>query len=115
MTLENMVIFKESLNQRVDAARGWLVPEAPSPDQFRNCGGDPIYHKTIDALVHELVHVRQFREMGSDRFIEEFLYEAASTGGVGGALEYEAKEYQRQLEDMYNSGPCGNVLFETLD
>lgn len=112
MTLENMVIFNSRLDERVDAARGWLVPGAPTPTEFKNCGGESVYHKTIDTLIHELVHVRQYREMGSDRFIEEFLYEAITTGGAGGALEQEAKEFQALVEDTYNGGACGTVLYD---
>lgn len=110
-TLENMVIFDDLLGQRVDAATGNMVPGAPTPEAFLNCQGDPLYHWTIDLLVHELVHMRQYREMGADLFVEQYLYEVVSTGGdTSGPLETEAYGFQYQVEAMYNSGPCGQVL-----
>jgi hypothetical protein len=110
MTLENMLIYNENNDEWADAARGWLVPGAPTPEQFKNCQGDPLYHEVVSNLLHELVHVRQFRQMGTDRFVEQYLYEAAETGGdVGGSLEQEARDFKQQLIDMYSTSTCSPI------
>jgi hypothetical protein len=107
MTLENMVIYNQNNDVLVDAARGWWVPAAPTPDEFKNCQGDSVYFQVISNLVHELVHVRQYRELGADRFVEQYLFEVAATGGdTGGSLEQEARDFKQQLIDMYKTGTC---------
>jgi hypothetical protein len=102
MTLENMVIFNENYNIKVDALLGDMAQPIPTPEEFRNCQGDTTYHQAIGDLLHELVHVRQYRELGSDRFVEEFLAEVMGLGDAPNTLESEAQAFKGKLVEKYN-------------
>jgi len=59
--------------------------------------------------LHELVHVRQYRELGTDRFVEEFLAEVMGLGDAPNTLESEAQAFKQALRDRYNSN-CAVVF-----
>lgn len=44
-------------------------------------------------MMHELVHVRQYRELGRENFLNSYLYEVLAQGYADAAFEAEAYDF----------------------
>jgi hypothetical protein len=83
ITLDSLIIFRSELyTDIIDWNRSWddVVAGRLSPDQD---------HALFLAL-HELVHVRQFRELGRQAFLDEYLPAVMRDGDQDARLEQEA-------------------------
>jgi hypothetical protein len=67
--------------------------------------------KALFLMLHELVHVRQFREMGRQAFLDEYLPAVVRDGDHGARLEEEAYRmaprkgsWAREVLDAYSGG-----------
>ncbi len=102
LTLENLIIL---VGERYDALYDSSL--YVTPEEFRNGLGDCDFRAAIGTLIHELVHVHQYRDLGSARFVEEYLVEIARNGYKDAPMEDEARAYkllvQRRLPVM---GSC---------
>jgi hypothetical protein len=63
--------------------------------------------RAIDLMVHELIHVRQFRELGAETFIKNYYLEAAVSGGYGSdSFEREAFTFAATMADLHEGHYC---------
>jgi hypothetical protein len=78
----------------------------PTPEQFHHHQGpDGEHHKLWEALgtiIHELVHVRQYREMGYATFEQMYLVETVHYGYAHAPLEEEAAGYSSMVMARFN-------------
>ena len=64
--------------------------------------GDHIFYRDerrrddVALLVHELVHVAQYRRLGRARFLRQYAQDLAKAGGYSRELPLEAPAYERQ-------------------
>jgi hypothetical protein len=83
VTLDALIIFKD---ERYAVIMNWnrtwqdVLHGALSPDEDR----------ALFLAIHELVHVRQFREMGRQAFLDAYLPSVLREGDHGAPLEQEA-------------------------
>jgi hypothetical protein len=83
VTLDTLIIVKDARYDRImDWDRGWA--EVLGGEMSR------AQRKALFLILHELVHVRQFREMGRQAFLDEYLTSVVRDGDHGARLEQEA-------------------------
>jgi hypothetical protein len=83
ITLDSLVIFED---ERYDAIESW---NAAWEDVLAGTLSQA-QDRALFTMLHELVHVRQFREMGRERFLSEYLADALRSGEQSVELEHEA-------------------------
>lgn len=90
-TIANLVIFRDEIFQRLINLK---MP--PSWLSLSNSEGD---FCAVSTLVHELVHVRQYDEIGINAFIYNYLGQLGKAGGneVDGEYEREAYGFENQF------------------
>lgn len=64
------------------------------------------YIGAIDILTHELVHVKQYRELGRYNFTTQYLASALAKGYGGVGFEHEAFEYQIMVNELQGGRYC---------
>ena len=85
-TLDDLVVMRDDL---YDA----LFNEPPRTLAQLRCGqGSRAFRNALEVLLHELVHVRQFDEMGRDAFLATYILQILAEGYEGSDLEDEAFE-----------------------
>jgi hypothetical protein len=104
VTLDTLIIVKDARYDRILAwDRSWV----------QVLGGElsSAQRKALFLVLHELVHVRQFREMGRQAFLDEYLPSVVHDGDHGARLEEEAYRmaprkgsWAREVLDAY-AGP----------
>lgn len=83
ITLDDLVIIKDAEFQIL---RNWnkdLGAELTSGEQ-----------SALGLIIHELVHVRQYRNMGNEVFLNNYLTEAIVRGYADISMEQQARQYQ---------------------
>ena len=83
VTLDALIIVKDA---RYDRIMGW----DRSWDEVLGGEMSCAQRKALFLILHELVHVRQFREMGRQEFLDEYLPSVVRDGDHGARLEQEA-------------------------
>jgi hypothetical protein len=83
ITLDSLVIFED---ERYDAIVTWNRRW----DDVRAGALEPAQDRALFTSLHELVHVRQFREIGREQFLSEYLADAVRSGEQSVELEREA-------------------------
>lgn len=83
ITLDSLVIFEDG---RFDALMGFDA----SFDEVVSGALTPAQDAGLFTLLHELVHVRQFRDLGRERFLSEYLADLLSRGEQAVELEQDA-------------------------
>lgn len=88
ITLGTLVIMQDDLYDRLFAPPGypdgWSWPYLVAVPAFDN-------DHTFFTLIHELVHVRQYRELGRETFINQYLPDAVLNGY--GSDDFESEAY----------------------
>lgn len=85
ITLGNTVVFRPDLHGALKGDLGFYTAR-----QLREEVVPPLFRQAIDTLVHELVHVRQYRERGERDFLTLYLQQMAFQGYEDAPLEDEA-------------------------
>jgi hypothetical protein len=88
ITLGSLVIIKDvSFQTLVDAQNSFSL------DEVQQGAGTSGYLHAIEVMNHELVHVRQYDDLGEDVFINNYLLETALRGYGNDSFEQEAYTY----------------------
>lgn len=85
ITLKNTVIFRPALYRALMGEHGFFTRQ-----DLRERRVPGIFVQAIDTLVHELVHVRQYRELGERDFLTIYFQQMAYQGYEHAPLEDEA-------------------------
>lgn len=64
----------------------------------------------VDTLVHEMIHVRQYRELGTESFQVNYLLEAWARGYGNDASEREAFTFAAQMADVHEGLWCSQTM-----
>lgn len=87
MTIDSVIFLKDELYDAMVNKADWswldLALEAP----------DPTADEAMFCVLHELVHVRQYRELGRDRFFNEYFVDIVQKGYEDADFEAEAYEF----------------------
>jgi Dictyostelium (slime mold) repeat len=70
------------------------------------------YIAAVDILLHELVHVRQYRDLGRYNFTVQYLGEALADGYGGISFEHEAFNYQIGVTELQGGRYCSVMSAE---
>jgi hypothetical protein len=65
------------------------------------------YIEAVDTLIHELVHVKQYRELGKANFTVQYLGQALANGYGEISFEEEAFVYEIELTELQGGRWCG--------
>jgi hypothetical protein len=66
----------------------------------------PLYIAAVDILVHELVHVKQYRNLGRYNFTTQYLASALANGYGGIGFEQEAFNYEIMIAELQGGNYC---------
>lgn len=103
ITLGKVVIMRNDLYDAL------VAPENAGVDwaQFLTASLDFNFVHGVDTMIHELVHVKQYRVDGDHNFLANYVVGTVAGGGYGNdAYEREAYTYTAQLADMWNGNWC---------
>jgi hypothetical protein len=70
------------------------------------------YIASVDTMVHELVHVRQYRDLGRYNFTVQYLGSALANGYGGVGFEHEAFEYEIAVTELQGGRYCSVMADE---
>src|SRR5262249_37398126 len=77
--------------------------------------GTPEYASAVSVMIHELVHVKQFRVLGQDAFLLNYLAKNAPllTDGYGhDAYEREAYNFTADILELHGGELCARTAGE---
>lgn len=96
ITLNDLVVMNDVDFNEIT---GSSIPAGATIDSLRSDGPLRFLGLAFSGLVHELVHVRQYRELGMDAFLANYFPDLLTSGGYpGGVFEGEAYAFQRVVE-----------------
>jgi hypothetical protein len=103
ITLGKVVIIKNELYDALVAPANAAVT---GPDMITN-DLDYNFVSAVDTLIHELVHVKQYRVDGDTGFLTNYVIGTIASGGYGNdAYEREAYTYTASLADLWGGKWC---------
>jgi hypothetical protein len=65
--------------------------------------------QAIDLMVHELIHVRQYRELGLETFVKNYLPETLAVGYGSDSFEREAYTFTATMADVHEGLWCSEM------
>jgi hypothetical protein len=71
----------------------------------------PLYIGAVNTFMHELVHVKQYRELGRYNFTTQYVASAIVNGYGGNGFEQEAFEYTIMLDEQQGGNYCSVMAF----
>ena len=95
ITLGNVVILRDHFFEQLDL---WDHPWGEA--RFGHLTQEE--EEALSILIHELIHIRQYREIGKEQFINRYLTEALKSGYGSISMETEAYDFQSWADKQYN-------------
>ncbi len=102
ITLGPVIVMKKDYFDALVAATGPTV----TLTHMLSGGLPPTLTSAIDTLVHEMIHVRQYRELGSENFIVNYALETIPMGYGKESFEQEAYTFAATMADVHEGVWC---------
>lgn len=104
ITLGPVIVLRSDLYDAVFSANNSNVSYA---DFLTNSSVDSNFIKGVDTLIHEFVHVKQYRLLGQNGFYTQYLVQAIGSAlGGSNAFEQEAYAYEISLTELQGGRWC---------
>lgn len=102
ITLDSVVVFQPELFEVID---NWNIPWT----NVAFGGLSEAEHDGLLTMVHELIHVRQYRKVGREQFINLYLANAITTEYENLTTEREAQRLESIADNMINEIVAANL------
>ena len=105
ITLGAVIVMKEAFFRPLVEATG---PEVTLPHMLSG-GLSAALINAIDLLVHEMIHVRQYQDLGTENFMVNYLLETLVVGYGNDSFEREAYTFAALMADVHEGIWCSET------